>query len=347
MGCQREGDAGRTHGFYRAHDDSGIVRSLHANIIPLLVAVTAACFMLSIPLSVVSINLDIVHEVPEGHVGTYWRGGALLKTITSPGFHLKIPSLTRYEPIQVTIQTDKVTNIPCGTKGGVMIYFEKIEIDEKMKEAIQADCLCYAPGIEIISVRVTKPTIPESIARNYEQMEEERTKVLIVMEKQKVLEMEAETLKKIAVTEAKKNSEVSRIIMEQRLMEKESIKKQQEIDNEMYLAREKSLADSNYYKVMKEAEANKLKLTPEFLELKFIEAIAKNSKMFFGNKFQFSFPCVPVLAHRILWSWILLEDLINFLAFRPHRIWITFWQDITIGFHDSFLLLVVPLLPVA
>ncbi|XP_057834117.2 uncharacterized protein LOC131044736 isoform X2 [Cryptomeria japonica] len=355
---------------------------------------------LSIPLSVVSINLDIVHEVPEGHVGTYWRGGALLKTITSPGFHLKIPSLTRYEPIQVTIQTDKVTNIPCGTKGGVMIYFEKIEvvnrlrkeyvyetvrnyglkydktwiydkihheinqfcsahslqevytdmfdqIDEKMKEAIQADCLCYAPGIEIISVRVTKPTIPESIARNYEQMEEERTKVLIVMEKQKVLEMEAETLKKIAVTEAKKNSEVSRIIMEQRLMEKESIKKQQEIDNEMYLAREKSLADSNYYKVMKEAEANKLKLTPEFLELKFIEAIAKNSKMFFGNKFQFSFPCVPVLAHRILWSWILLEDLINFLAFRPHRIWITFWQDITIGFHDSFLLLVVPLLPVA
>ena len=37
-------------------------------------------------------------------------------------------------------------------------------------------------------------------------------------------------------------------------------------------------------RTMKEAEANKLKLTPEFLELKFIEAIANNSKMFFGNK---------------------------------------------------------------
>lgn len=35
---------------------------------------------------------------------------------------------------------------------------------------------------------------------------------------------------------------------------------------------------------MKEAEANKLKLTPEFLELRFIEAIANNSKIFFGNK---------------------------------------------------------------
>lgn len=35
---------------------------------------------------------------------------------------------------------------------------------------------------------------------------------------------------------------------------------------------------------MREAEANRLKLTPEFLELKFIEAIANNSKIFFGDK---------------------------------------------------------------
>jgi hypothetical protein len=37
-------------------------------------------------------------------------------------------------------------------------------------------------------------------------------------------------------------------------------------------------------RVLREAEANKLKLTPEFLELKFIEAIANNTKMFFGEK---------------------------------------------------------------
>lgn len=46
-----------------------------------------------------------------------------------------------------------------------------------MKDALQADCTKYAPGIEIISVRVTKPSIPESIRRNFVQMEEERTKV--------------------------------------------------------------------------------------------------------------------------------------------------------------------------
>lgn len=46
-----------------------------------------------------------------------------------------------------------------------------------MKEAIQRDCTQYAPGIEIIGVRVTKPNIPSNIKRNFELMEEERTKV--------------------------------------------------------------------------------------------------------------------------------------------------------------------------
>lgn len=55
--------------------------------------------------------------------------------------------------------------------------FGSFQIDEKMKDALQVDCTRYAPGIEIISVRVTKPTIPNSIRRNFEQMEEERTKV--------------------------------------------------------------------------------------------------------------------------------------------------------------------------
>ncbi|KAH7287321.1 hypothetical protein KP509_32G049800 [Ceratopteris richardii] len=220
-----------------------------------------------------------------------------------------LPYVTRYEPIQVTLQTDEVKNIPCGTKGGVMIYLKKFEvvnrlrkeyvyetilnyggkydktwvydkihheinqfcsahslqeeyidksdqIDEIMKEAIQRDCTRYAPGIEIISVRVTKPSIPRTIARNYEQMEEERTKVPIATEMQKVVMKEAETLKKKTVTEAEKDAQVSMIYMKQKVNEKESIKRQQEIENEIFLAREKSLADANYHRVMKEAEAN-------------------------------------------------------------------------------------------
>ncbi|KAK7848949.1 erlin-2 [Quercus suber] len=157
-------------------------------------------------------------------------------------------------------------------------------IDEKMKDALQGDCTRYAPGIEIISVRVTKPKIPESIRRNFEQMEEERTKVLIAIEKQRVVEKEAETNKKMAISEAEKVANVSKILMEQKLMEKDSVRKQQEIENQIYMAWQKSLADADLYRLLKEAEANKLKLTPQFLELKFIEAIADNTKIFFGEK---------------------------------------------------------------
>eukprot|EP00249_Psilotum_nudum_P006877 c20129_g1_i1 orf=314-1384(-) len=321
-----------------------------------LMVVLFGCLFILVPAIVGGTNLGFIHQVPEGHVGVYWRGGALLKAVSNPGFHLMIPSLTRYEPIQVTLQTDKVTNIPCGTKGGVMIYFEKIEvvnrlhkeyvyetilnygvsydktwiydkihheinqfcsantlqevyidkfdqIDEIVKEAIQNDCTRYAPGIEIISVRVTKPTIPATIARNYELMEEERTKVLIAMERQKVVEKDAETEKKRAVTEAEKDSHVSKILMEQRVMEKESIKQQQQIENEIFLGREKSLADANYYRVLKEAEANGLKLTPQFLELKFIEAIGNNAKMFFGEKIP-----AMVLDQRLLGNFLSRES---------------------------------------
>ncbi|KAK9144599.1 hypothetical protein Sjap_004502 [Stephania japonica] len=229
------------------------------SIVFLLVAFLIVAATLVVPTSFLAVgsHFSTLHQVPEGHVGVYWRGGALLKNITEPGYHLKLPLVTQFEPIQVTLQTDEVKDIPCGTKGGVMISFEKIEvvnrlrkeyvyetllnygvhydktwiydkihheinqfcsaqtlqqvyidmfdqIDEKMKDALQVDCTRYAPGIEIIGVRVTKPTIPPSIKRNFEQMEEERTKALIAMERQKVAEKEAETQKKIALAEAEK-----------------------------------------------------------------------------------------------------------------------------------------------
>lgn len=71
------------------------------------------------------------------------------------------------------------------------------------------------------------------------------------MERQKVAEKEAETQKKIALSEAEKNAQVSKILMEQKLMERDSAKRQQEIENQMYVAREKSQADASFYRYVK------------------------------------------------------------------------------------------------
>ncbi|KAK2147652.1 hypothetical protein LSH36_543g04035 [Paralvinella palmiformis] len=277
-----------------------------------------------------------VHKIEEGHVGVYYRGGALLSKTSGPGYHVMVPFITSFRSVQTTLQTDEVKNVPCGTSGGVIIYFDRIEvvnilsinavydtvknytadydktliynkihhelnqfcsvhslqevyinlfdqIDENLKLSLQLDLTQMAPGLIIQAVRVTKPKIPEQIRKNYEQMEAEKTKLMIVHEQQRVVEKEAETERKRAIIEAEKTAEVAKIQWEQKIMEKESQKKISEIEDQTHLAKEKARADADLYKAKQEAEANGLILTREYIELKKFEAISKNSKLYFGN----------------------------------------------------------------
>merc|ERR1712115_382858 len=52
----------------------------------------------------------------------------MLSGMTGPGFHMMLPFLTTFQSVQTTLQTDEVKNVPCGTSGGVVIYFERIEV---------------------------------------------------------------------------------------------------------------------------------------------------------------------------------------------------------------------------
>ncbi|KAM9313127.1 erlin-2 [Gastrophryne carolinensis] len=280
--------------------------------------------------------LSAIHKIEEGHIGVYYRGGALLTSTSGPGFHLMLPFITSFKSVQSTLQTDEVKNVPCGTSGGVMIYFDRIEvvnflipnavydivknytadydkalifnkihhelnqfcsvhtlqevyielfdqIDENLKLALQHDLNEMAPGLIVQAVRVTKPNIPETIRRNYELMESEKTKLLIAAQKQKVVEKEAETERKKAVIEAEKMAQVAEIKFGQKVMEKETEKKISEIEDSAFLARMKAKADAEFYTAQRAAEANRVKLTPEYLQLIKYQAIAANSKIYFGN----------------------------------------------------------------
>lgn len=277
-----------------------------------------------------------VHKIEEGHLAVYYRGGALLTTPNSPGYHTMLPFITTYRSVQTTLQTDEIKNVPCGTSGGVMIYFDRIEvvnmlvssavveivrnytadydktlifnkihhelnqfcsvhtlqevyielfdiIDENLKTALQKDLNSMAPGLTIQAVRVTKPKIPESIRRNFELMEAEKTRLLITSQTQRVVEKEAETERKRAIIEAQKVAQVAEIQFQQKVKEKETEKKISEIEDAAFLAREKAKADAQYYTAAKFAEANKLKLTPEYLELMKFQSISANSKIYFGQ----------------------------------------------------------------
>merc|ERR1719410_653006 len=248
---------------------------------------------------------------------------------------MMIPFLTSVRNVQTTLQTDEVKNVPCGTSGGVMIYFDRIEvvnvlqpsavydivknytadydkplifdkvhhelnqfcsghnlqevyiglfdqIDENLKSAIQSDLSEMAPGLKVLSVRVTKPKIPEAIRKNYELMEGEKTKLLISTQRQRVVEKEAETERKKAVIEAEKEAHVAKIQFERMIMEKEMEQKNNEIEDTIHLAREKAKTDAEFYRVQKQAEANKLLYTSEFIEIKKFESLTNNQKVYFG-----------------------------------------------------------------
>merc|ERR1719464_426434 len=248
---------------------------------------------------------------------------------------MMLPFLTTVRNIQTTLQTDEVKNVPCGTSGGVMIYFDRIEvvnvlqpaavfdtvknytyeydkplifdkvhhelnqfcsghnlqevyielfdqIDENLKTSIQDDLMDMAPGLKVHAVRVTKPKIPEAIRKNFELMEAEKTKLLISTQRQKVIEKDAETERKKAVIEAEKEAMVAKIKYEQNIQEKESMQKMEAINDDIHLTKEKSRADADFYKIERSATANKLLLSPEYLELKKIEAMSVNNKVYFG-----------------------------------------------------------------
>merc|ERR1719245_2818193 len=156
------------------------------------------------------------------------------------------------------------------------------QIDENLKNAIQSDLKEMATGLKVHSVRVTKPKIPESIRKNYELMEAEKTKLLIATQRQKVVEKEAETERKKAIISAEKEAKIAEIKNQQQIDARLAEKEIQRIEDEIVTSRQKSTADAEFYAAQKLAEGNALKLTPEYLELKKYEYLGSTTKVFFG-----------------------------------------------------------------
>lgn len=281
--------------------------------------------------------LNSLHQVNEGHVGVYWRGGKLLNDITTPGLHLKLPFLDHQEEVQVTMQTDSVKNIACGTSGGVLVSFEKIEVvnrlrqdhvldtiqqfgveydkmwifdkihheinqfcsrhtlqqvfidlfdtlDEALMKALQSDCDKHNTGIDIVTVRVTKPIIPESVRIGYEKIESERKALVLAKERFATVQKEAQTAAEKARIDALREKEVRIIALEKEVLEAESEKKMSAIRDEMHLSSSKAAADAKYFVAMKEAEANKMLFTEEYFRYLTLSAIVNNTKIYFGEK---------------------------------------------------------------
>ena len=188
--------------------------------------------------------------------------------------------------MSVLIETDVVTNIPCGTSNGTMVYFNKVEVvnklrkefvydtvlnytedyekfwitdklhheinqfcskhslqeiyidifdkfDEALITSLNKDLAVWAPGIELLSIRVTKPDIPAAIQANFEAIEKKKVDFYIEVEREKVMVEKEMTQQRKMIIEAESKYDVKLIEFEKKIQLKENEKKMAIIEAQM------------------------------------------------------------------------------------------------------------------
>ena len=80
-------------------------------------------------------NAFIIHRVNEGQVGIYYNFGKLNEHITESGIHLRMPwPITYTSEVQITPQTDTITNVKCGAGDGTQLIFDQVDVGNYLKK---------------------------------------------------------------------------------------------------------------------------------------------------------------------------------------------------------------------
>ena len=76
----------------------------------------------------IAVFVSSVHIIREGFVGIYFRNGALLDTVGSPGMHFSIPFITRVEEVDVRLATETIPDVEISTNDGVVASFVDVQV---------------------------------------------------------------------------------------------------------------------------------------------------------------------------------------------------------------------------
>lgn len=227
-------------------------------------------FITSVSQVQTSVQTDRVRDIPCGTSGGVLVTFESIEVVNRLHPDAVIETIRKYsvdyDKIWIFDKIHHEINQFCSSHTLQEVYIDMFDtLDESLASALQRDLDTWAPGIEIIATRVTKPRLPKNIARDYETMEEEKTKLLISTAAQQKIQKEAETEQLRAMIEAEKEAAVSAIKSQQSLLEKQAYQNIELIEDEINTSREKALADAAFYKKQKKAQANALKMTSEYL----------------------------------------------------------------------------------
>ena len=171
----------------------------------------------------------------------------------------------------------------CSRNGLNDIFIEKFgELDEMLKAAITATTQQWVPGIEIVAVRVTKPSIPRNIQVQYERIERARSQLLVLEKQRKNVLKKAEIKASKLIATERKALEVSKIEVARRIEVARSEAQIQSIQDQVHVDRMKARADAAYKSTMQLHKSNQRKLVPRYLRLIRAQAQLTDCTMYFG-----------------------------------------------------------------
>merc|ERR1711983_543855 len=273
-------------------------------------AITGTVVALSL---IIGLMAHSLHHIDEGHVGVYFKYGALGNSVGHPGLNTMTPWVSTYEQITVRPLKDDVNSFSAVTKDAIQIQFHDVEVISSVPQEhvlwlvkkfgvnfrtvlvfdrLREEVKKYAFSHDIddvynerfleMSELVIEET-PKDIAANYQKVKVEWTEKLVAEKEQEKIQVRKETEELKAIADANRLKAVKKIDIEKQILQKEAEKNISAIENERYRLEEENKADVLKYKKEKEAEGNKLVFTDEYLKIHMSQVFSNNSKLYFSG----------------------------------------------------------------
>jgi hypothetical protein len=181
----------------------------------------------------------------------------------------------------------------CTTKNMIDIYIKEFDlVDDVLSDILRETLAAWAPGIELIGIRITKPRIPESIRKVFDEAENLRSKYRVLEQSEQSILTKIESERRRDVLDAEKQLSISIMTNERKLLQKNSTIEIAKIEHAIYLAREKEIANARYYAELQEIDSNKRILTPQYLNYQRILMMNQNTRYYLGSSIPSSKGCV-------------------------------------------------------
>jgi type VI protein secretion system component Hcp len=157
------------------------------------------------------------------------------------------------------------------------------KLDEELILALDKDLAEWAPGIEILSIRVTKPNIPERIKKNFEDMEKIKIDYFIAAEKENVRIEEERTKQKQQRIKAESNLEVKKIELTKMIDRKTNDLAMAVIEGEMIYDKAKTQIETEFLAAFEEAENYHILYTDAYMSYLVTDALTSNVTLHLGD----------------------------------------------------------------